>query len=81
MYQAQVSAADLGNNFLVDEAGLGDSRAKVVTELLKELNDSVSGSYVEEAPETLIDANPSFFHGFHLVVATQVRDVTCCRGA
>lgn len=30
----QVSAADLGNNFLVDEAGLGDSRAKVTAELL-----------------------------------------------
>ncbi|KXZ45671.1 hypothetical protein GPECTOR_52g69 [Gonium pectorale] len=53
---------------------LGESRAKVVTELLQELNESVSGSYVEEAPEVLIDDNPQFFSAFDLVIATQMRE-------
>ena len=64
---------DLGNNFLVDAPSLGESRAKVVTELLQELNEGVAGSYVEENPSTLLDTNPSFFSSFTLVIATQVR--------
>eukprot|EP00887_Chlorella_sp_A99_P005358 scaffold1.g5358.t1 len=39
---------------------------------LKELNETVSGSYVEEAPPSLIASNPSFFEQFSLVVATQL---------
>jgi hypothetical protein len=42
-------------------------------ECLKELNDGVAGSFVDEDPSTLIAANPSFFSGFDLVVATQLR--------
>ncbi|PNH10809.1 NEDD8-activating enzyme E1 regulatory subunit [Tetrabaena socialis] len=67
----KVEARDLGNNFLVCAASLGEPRAKVVTELLQELNESVSGSYVEEEPEVLISDNPAFFGGFDLVIATQ----------
>lgn len=68
----KVEARDLGNNFLVSASSLGEPRAKVVTELLQELNESVSGSYVEEVPEVLIADNPQFFAGFDLVIATQV---------
>ena len=69
---AKVEAADLGNNFLVDASSIGEPRARVVTQLLTELNESVNGSCVEEIPETLIESNPSFFKDFNLVIATQV---------
>jgi amyloid beta precursor protein binding protein 1 len=69
---AKVSAADLGNNFLVEAASLGQSRAKCVTALVQELNETVAGSYVEEAPEALIGTNPKFFDDFTLIIATQV---------
>ena len=69
---SKVQPSDLGNNFLVEHSNLGESRAKCVTELLKELNDSVAGSYVEEEPDTLITTNPQFFAEFDLVIATQV---------
>ena len=52
---------------------LGGSRAQHVTELLKELNESVRGSYVDESPDALLESNPAFFREFDLVVATQVR--------
>lgn len=69
---ARVTASDLGNNFMIAASSLGEPRAKCVTELLKELNDGVAGSYVEEEPETIIETNPQFFADFSLVVATQV---------
>ena len=69
---AKVTPRDLGNNFLVESASLGEPRAKVVTELLQELNEGVAGSYVEEDPATLLATNPSFFAAFTLVIATQV---------
>ncbi|KAF6256211.1 hypothetical protein COO60DRAFT_135121 [Scenedesmus sp. NREL 46B-D3] len=68
----KVQPRDLGNNFLVDAARLGHSRAQVVTDLLKEMNDAVSGSYVEDTPEELLENNPSFLEGFDLVIATQM---------
>lgn len=68
----KVEARDLGNNFLIDAGRLGQSRAQVVTDLLKEMNDSVSGSYVEDTPEELLDNHPQFIDNFDLVIATQV---------
>jgi len=44
----KVSRADLGNNFFVDEASVGTSRARRTTQLLQELNDDVMGSFLEE---------------------------------
>ncbi|KAJ9533463.1 hypothetical protein QJQ45_026456 [Haematococcus lacustris] len=68
---AKVSARDLGNNFMVESSRLGEPRAKVVTELVKELNDAVAGSYVEESPEQLLATNPQFIAEFTVVIATQ----------
>jgi len=45
---ANVSEADLGNNFFVEQSSLGTSRAACVTRLLQELNEHVTGSYVAE---------------------------------
>ena len=68
----QVQPQDLGNNFLLDSSSLGKSKAQTVTGLLEELNEAVAGSFVEEAPETLLETNPDFFGAFALVIATQV---------
>jgi amyloid beta precursor protein binding protein 1 len=57
---------------MVDASSLGEPRAKIVTEFVKELNDSVAGSYVEEVPEALLETNPTFFSQFTVVIATQV---------
>ncbi|OIW05949.1 hypothetical protein TanjilG_07225 [Lupinus angustifolius] len=69
---SKVEVGDLGNNFMVDESSLGQSKAKCVCSFLQELNDAVKAKFVEEDPETLIETNPSFFSQFTLVVATQL---------
>ncbi|XP_058729634.1 NEDD8-activating enzyme E1 regulatory subunit AXR1-like [Vicia villosa] len=69
---SKVEVGDLGNNFLVDESSLGQSKAKYVCSFLQELNDAVKAKYVEEYPDALIETNPSFFSQFTLVVATQL---------
>lgn len=56
----------------VDEGCLGQPRAKSICLFLQELNDAVKAKFVEEAPATLIDTNPSFFSQFTVVIATQV---------
>ncbi|MEW5311695.1 MAG: hypothetical protein WDW38_003390 [Sanguina aurantia] len=75
----RVTSTDIGNNFFVHHSNLGESRAKVTTELLKELNEAVAGSYVEEDPAVLLDSNPGFFSEFSLVVATQMRETEMLR--
>eukprot|EP00271_Cylindrocystis_brebissonii_P006750 TRINITY_DN19540_c0_g1_i1.p1 TRINITY_DN19540_c0_g1~~TRINITY_DN19540_c0_g1_i1.p1 ORF type:complete len:532 (+),score=94.51 TRINITY_DN19540_c0_g1_i1:244-1839(+) len=68
----KVEAADFGNNYLVDFESLGQSKAKCVSALLQELNESVAAKFVEEVPKTLIETNADFFSEFSLVIATQV---------
>ena len=65
---------DLGNNFLVEAASLGQPRAKVVCDLLTEINEAVAGSYIEESPDSLLDSNPEFLSQFTLVIATQMKE-------
>lgn len=69
---SKVEVGDLGNNFLVDESSVGQSKAKCVCAFLQELNDAVKAKFIEEYPKTLIETNPSFFSQFTLVVATQL---------
>lgn len=69
---AKVEPTDLGNNYLITATALGGSRAQCVTECLKELNETVTGSYVEESVDQLIGNNPDFFSNFDLVIATQL---------
>ncbi len=56
----------------MEQVNLGQPLAQVVTDFLKELNESVDGSFLEESPISLVDKNPDFFKGFALVIATQV---------
>ncbi|GFP79576.1 nedd8-activating enzyme e1 regulatory subunit [Phtheirospermum japonicum] len=69
---SKVELGDLGNNFMVDESSVGQSKAKTVCAFLEELNDAVKAKFIEEYPEKLIDSNPSFFSQFTLVIATQL---------
>ena len=58
---------------MVHASSLGTPRAACVAALLKELNDSVAGQYVEEEPAQLLASDPTFFKDFTLVIATQAR--------
>ncbi|RVW97426.1 NEDD8-activating enzyme E1 regulatory subunit AXR1 [Vitis vinifera] len=69
---SKVELGDLGNNFMVDESSIGQSKAKCVCASLQELNDAVKAKFIEEYPEALIETNPSFFSQFTLVIATQL---------
>lgn len=81
-----VEVEDLGNNYCIKPSSIGSSRAAAVTEALKELNEMVSGSYVENNPSDLMDSNPEFFSEFDLVIATQLPEAmnakldNICRG-
>ncbi|RMC08977.1 hypothetical protein DUI87_13974 [Hirundo rustica rustica] len=72
---------DLGSGaFLVRrDRELDLNRAQSAMELLQELNSDVSGNFVEESPEKLLDNDPSFFNRFNLVVATQLPESTLLR--
>ncbi|KAG6404804.1 hypothetical protein SASPL_132380 [Salvia splendens] len=69
---SKIELGDLGNNYMVDESSVGQSKAKTVCAFLQELNDAVKAKFIEEYPEKLIESNPSFFSQFTLVVATQL---------
>ncbi|CAO2823310.1 unnamed protein product [Amaranthus hypochondriacus] len=69
---SKVEVGDLGNNFMVDETSLGESKAKCVCAFLQELNDAVNAKFIEEFPEKLIESNALFFSQFTLVIATQL---------
>lgn len=69
---SKVEVGDLGNNFMLDESCVGQSKAKSVCAFLQELNDAVKAKFIEEYPEALIEMNPPFFSQFTLVVATQL---------
>ncbi|KAM8799502.1 NEDD8-activating enzyme E1 regulatory subunit [Eudromia elegans] len=75
----RVSGEDVGNNFFLQKSHIGQNRAQSATELLQELNNDVSGNFVEESPEKLLDNDPSFFSRFNLVVATQLPESTLLR--
>ena len=68
----QVEEADLGSNFFLDEASLGKPRAECVTQMLRELNEHVAGSYVNEDIADVLEARPDFLTPFTLVIATQL---------
>uniref|UniRef100_A0A8C9N9L2 NEDD8-activating enzyme E1 regulatory subunit n=1 Tax=Serinus canaria TaxID=9135 RepID=A0A8C9N9L2_SERCA len=75
----RVSGEDVGNNFFLQKSHIGQNRAQSAMELLQELNSDVSGNFVEESPEKLLDNDPSFFNRFNLVVATQLPESTLLR--
>ncbi|KAG7473585.1 hypothetical protein MATL_G00097440 [Megalops atlanticus] len=75
----KVSGEDVGNNFFLSSSSIGKNRAQATTELLQELNSDVSGNFVEETPDKLLDNDPEFFHRFSLVIGVQLPESTCLR--
>ncbi|KAJ7985949.1 hypothetical protein DPEC_G00345760 [Dallia pectoralis] len=75
----KVSGEDVGNNFFLSNNHIGRNRAQAATELLQELNIDVSGNFVEESPDKLLDNDPEFFHRFTLVIGVQLPECTCLR--
>uniref|UniRef100_A0A7S3ANC6 NEDD8-activating enzyme E1 regulatory subunit n=1 Tax=Haptolina ericina TaxID=156174 RepID=A0A7S3ANC6_9EUKA len=69
---AVVTVADTGNNFFIEESMIGTPRAQCVTQLLQELNEHVTGSYINEDIAQVLEARPGFLESFGLIVATQV---------
>uniref|UniRef100_A0A8C9XVC4 NEDD8-activating enzyme E1 regulatory subunit n=1 Tax=Sander lucioperca TaxID=283035 RepID=A0A8C9XVC4_SANLU len=74
-----VSGEDVGNNFFLSNNSIGKNRAQAATELLQELNSDVSGNFVEESPDKLLDNDPEFFHRFTIVIGVQLPESTCLR--
>jgi len=70
----KVEAGDLGTNFFVTLKSVGESRARVVTELLGELNEYVKGHYVEEDPVELVEKKPDFVSQYTLVIASNLTE-------
>ncbi|KAK7114181.1 NEDD8-activating enzyme E1 regulatory subunit-like isoform X2 [Littorina saxatilis] len=70
----KVRGEDVGNNFFLLADSIGKSRAQVATELLGELNDDVTGNFVEESVETLLESNPDYFSTFSVVVAINLHE-------
>ncbi|KAJ8343704.1 hypothetical protein SKAU_G00310330 [Synaphobranchus kaupii] len=75
----KVSGEDVGNNFFLSNNSIGKNRAQAATELLQELNSDVSGNFVEETPDKLLDNDPEFFHRFSLVIGVQLPESTFLR--
>lgn len=71
---AHVSNKDLENNFMVYPSSIGKPRAQVVTEALKELNELVNGSFVEDSPANIIENNPVFFKSYTIIIGTQLSE-------
>mmetsp|Transcript_10302 Transcript_10302/g.15062 ORF Transcript_10302/g.15062 Transcript_10302/m.15062 type:complete len:552 (+) Transcript_10302:51-1706(+) len=67
-----VTEKDLGANFYVSKDHLGESRAKVVSQLLNEMNPEVKGAYLNESPEDVLAKNPSFVLDFNYIIASNV---------
>lgn len=61
-------------SFFLDQSSLGLSRAKCSMQLLKELNPDVSGDYVDDNIETILQDNPDFFLSFGVVVASDIKE-------
>ncbi|GFS05946.1 NEDD8-activating enzyme E1 regulatory subunit [Elysia marginata] len=72
----KVEGEDVGNNFFLTVDSIGKSRAQVATELLSELNEDVSGDFLEENVDDLLQKNPAFFTSFTTVIATQLPERT-----
>ncbi|XP_066509924.1 NEDD8-activating enzyme E1 regulatory subunit-like [Hoplias malabaricus] len=75
----KVNGEDVGNNFFLSSDSIGKNRAQAATEFLQELNSDVSGNFVEESPEKLLENDPEFFHRFALVIGVQLPESVCLR--
>ncbi|KAF2143667.1 uncharacterized protein K452DRAFT_224574 [Aplosporella prunicola CBS 121167] len=66
---AEVTEADLGVNFFLENEHLGGSRAQHTCNLLKELNPDVQGHYINQSVESFIE-QPSTLNPYTLIIVT-----------
>ncbi|KAI1283817.1 Nedd8-activating enzyme E1 regulatory subunit [Halotydeus destructor] len=68
----KVTGEDVGNNFFYDASSIGNSKAKVASQLLLEMNSDVRGDFIDETVENVLETNPKLFSNFNVVVATGI---------
>ena len=71
-----VDMGDVGSNFFVTLAHVGQPRAKVVQEMLQEMNPDkeVVGSFLVRSVMDVVTTSPNFFTEFTVVLATQMTE-------
>ncbi|XP_041048459.1 NEDD8-activating enzyme E1 regulatory subunit isoform X1 [Carcharodon carcharias] len=74
-----VAGEDVGNNFFLTKNSIGKNRAQAAMELLQELNSDVSGNFMEENLDQLLENDPTFFLRFNMVIATQLSESSLLR--
>ncbi|CEG40943.1 sumo-activating enzyme [Plasmopara halstedii] len=72
---ANVSLADVTNNFFVAADTVGHSRSKTVANLLLEMNTDVKGESRHANVEQVLQDEPQFLDQFDLVLATQLDEI------
>lgn len=63
-----VTLEDCGNNFFVTRSSVGQSRAKVVTDLLCEMNPDVHGEARVGNALEILEKEPSYFDNFNIII-------------
>ena len=72
---AKVTARDTGNDFFVTQESIGEVKAKVVCEMMKEMNPDVKeGNFVEASPAKFIEENAQSILEAKLVIACDIGD-------
>ncbi|TKR78323.1 hypothetical protein L596_019146 [Steinernema carpocapsae] len=69
---AVVANHDLGQNFFVERKHLGESRAKVTLDLLKELNPAADGDYVSASVDSFTEDQLEQISAFSIVIGANL---------
>lgn len=69
----KIEAEDF-SNFFIPEGSLGQCRAKVTCENLRELNDLVHGDFLEANPVELLNSRPEYFKSFTVIIANNLEE-------
>ncbi|CAF0710385.1 unnamed protein product [Brachionus calyciflorus] len=69
-----VTKEDVAKNFFVTYDSIGQSRAKVASENLCELNPDVIGDYLAESIDRILENKPEYLRSFNLIIATNLKE-------
>ncbi len=61
-------------SFFLSEESIGRNRGEMACALLGELNSDVTGNFVDDNVEQLVNNSPSFFDEFQLVIANDLSE-------
>ena len=71
-----VTERDCGNNFFVTFESIGQPRAQVTSDLLKELNPDVKGDFVVEKVDKFVFEKEETIKNYQLIVASDITNVS-----